>query len=177
MTIPDMSEYRVAFDDALHEGPTMSQQSLGKEEPRGLAALRHVPPQLPEKMHMESARAKEKIMISAHGKTVVGVGINFSSFDEFEPSSQCSVKRLSIHSFTRGGPAERNGILRKGDVLMRVAGHECAGIPLERMKKLISGPRGSTVTMCFQRPGVLPQWAFFIRIHLAGVFFYIFHLP
>ena len=83
---------------------------------------------------------------------IVGVGINFAVFNDFDHWAQCWIKGLCIHSCTPGGPAERCGQLSVGDELVIVDGHDCRQFPAEVIKRLISGPEGSEVELGFTRP-------------------------
>ena len=83
---------------------------------------------------------------------IVGVGINFAVFNDFDHWAQCWIKGLCIHSCTPGGPAERCRQLSVGDELVIVDGHDCRQFPTEVIKRLISGPEGSEVELGFTRP-------------------------
>ena len=50
-----------------------------------------------------------------------------------------------------GGSAALARAVKTGDILLKVDGHPCLGIALERLRTLVLGPQGSHVTMEFKR--------------------------
>jgi C-terminal processing protease CtpA/Prc len=80
-----------------------------------------------------------------HSQTA-GIGINFvvDSWDS-----------LVIGSLVPGGPAERKGTLREGDVLISVDGLHLMGqrLVFDDVLNMVRGADGSDVILEFERPG------------------------
>lgn len=73
----------------------------------------------------------------------VGVGITIEQRED---------GYLNLVDVVEGGPAEQAG-LRRGDVLIRVEGQDCADMELEQTRNLVRGEEGSQVRLTVLRDG------------------------
>lgn len=108
-----------------------------------------------------------------------GVGILF--VEEEDPSG---FVRVTVKALIEGGSAERTGMVRAGDMVVRVGNQDVIGKPLSVLRTMIPGPIGSYCRLGFLRGGVAlnsnaVQVLHFLRVkgsHFAGMHFIIHHL-
>mmetsp|Transcript_29759 Transcript_29759/g.69951 ORF Transcript_29759/g.69951 Transcript_29759/m.69951 type:complete len:394 (-) Transcript_29759:529-1710(-) len=62
-------------------------------------------------------------------------------------------RSIAVMTFVRGGPAERDGQIKVGDIIVQVDGHTVEGEPLNVVRQLILGPPGTKVKLAFRRRG------------------------
>jgi len=79
---------------------------------------------------------------SSHPRTC-GIGVLFHQ-DE-----ATGVKRIFVAQTAPGGPADRTGRVRQGDLLVTIDGKDMFGQDLEYVSKYILGPEGSAVRLGF----------------------------
>ena len=78
-----------------------------------------------------------------------GVGILF--VEEEDPSG---FVRVTVKALIEGGSAERTGMVRAGDMVVRVGNQDVIGKPLSVLRTMIPGPIGSYCRLGFLRGGV-----------------------
>lgn len=78
-----------------------------------------------------------------------GVGILF--VEEEDPSG---FVRVTVKALIEGGSAERTGMVRSGDMVVRVGNQDVIGKPLSVLRTMIPGPIGSYCRLGFLRGGV-----------------------
>lgn len=59
---------------------------------------------------------------------------------------------LQVSQFVDGGPAQRSGLIREGDVITGVDGVDVFGLPQSDLAKYLLGEPGTPVRITFQRP-------------------------
>ena len=79
-----------------------------------------------------------------HGSA--GVGILF--VEEKDPSG---FVRVTVKALIEGGSAERTGMVRAGDMVVRVGNQDVIGKPLSVLRTMIPGPIGSYCRLGFLR--------------------------
>lgn len=82
-------------------------------------------------------------------RCVKGVGILF--VEEEDPSG---FVRVTVKALIEGGSAERTGMIRAGDMVVRVGNQDVIGKPLSVLRTMIPGPMGSYCRLGFLRGGV-----------------------
>jgi len=103
-------------------------------------------------VHMTCVEASEarKAQASATDSCVsAGVGILF--VEEEDPSG---FVRVTVKALIEGGSAERTGMVRAGDMVVRVGNQDVIGKPLSVLRTMIPGPIGSYCRLGFLRGGV-----------------------
>jgi hypothetical protein len=65
----------------------------------------------------------------------------------FHQDQTTGVKRIVVAQTAPGGPADRTGRVRQGDLLVRIDGMDVHGQDLEYVSKYILGPEGSVVRL------------------------------
>ncbi len=110
-------------------------------------ALRRSLPNFPMDSKRASAekrtsRDDDKRLTAAGNAELAGVGIFFL---------QEKAGKFYVASLVKGGSAERSGVIREGDVIVKVNGEDLTNKPLSALRGWILGPQGSYVTLAFQR--------------------------
>jgi hypothetical protein len=82
-------------------------------------------------------------LTDAKGPRMCGIGVLFHQ-DE-----TTGVKRIVVAQTAAGGPADRTGRVRQGDLLVRIDGMDVHGQDLEYVSKYILGPENSLVRLGF----------------------------
>ncbi len=82
--------------------------------------------------------------------TSSGVGIIFNQHTE-----QNGFIAVTIKSLIPGSPAERSGLLKPGDLVVRVDDTDVIGQPLQQLRQIIPGPRGSSCKLGFLRGSII----------------------
>lgn len=72
-----------------------------------------------------------------------GVGIVFND----------STQGIAVSSLIENGPAEKQGGIKAGDLLVEVNGVSVKGLPFEKVMELLKGEKGEGVTLGFLRKG------------------------
>ena len=62
--------------------------------------------------------------------------------------------RVTVKALIEGGSAERTGMVRAGDMVVRVGNQDVIGKPLSVLRTMIPGPIGSYCRLGFLRGGV-----------------------
>jgi len=62
--------------------------------------------------------------------------------------------RVTVKALIEGGSAERTGMIRAGDMVVRVGNQDVIGKPLSVLRTMIPGPIGSYCRLGFLRGGV-----------------------
>mmetsp|Transcript_68199 Transcript_68199/g.168525 ORF Transcript_68199/g.168525 Transcript_68199/m.168525 type:complete len:860 (-) Transcript_68199:250-2829(-) len=88
--------------------------------------------------------------VSAEAKeNQAGVGILF--VEEEDPSG---FVRVTVKALIEGGSAEKTGMVKSGDMVVRVGNQDVIGKPLSILRTMIPGPIGSYCRLGFLRGGV-----------------------
>ena len=82
-------------------------------------------------------------LTDAKGPRMCGIGVLFHQ------DQTTGVKRIVVAQTAPGGPADRTGRVRQGDLLVRIDGMDVHGQDLEYVSKYILGPEGSVVRLGF----------------------------
>ena len=80
---------------------------------------------------------------SFYASGLAGVGIFFQQDSD--------TNEVFVKTIVKGGSADRSGILRVGDVVVRVEHENVEGQPLSTLRTRILGQQGSFVTLGFRR--------------------------
>ena len=117
--------------------------------PRTLCPLVFPRPALLRQVYMLGQRPA-RLTAAALGRGVwTGVGILF--VEEEDPSG---FVRVTVKALIEGGSAERTGMVRAGDMVVRVGNQDVIGKPLSVLRTMIPGPIGSYCRLGFLRGGV-----------------------
>jgi len=73
--------------------------------------------------------------------------------------------KIYVERVVQGCAADRSGQIEKGDVLVAVDGRSVHDLDLDAVRKLITGPEGSPVTLQLLRAGRQPYTATMARAH------------
>mmetsp|Transcript_12493 Transcript_12493/g.43434 ORF Transcript_12493/g.43434 Transcript_12493/m.43434 type:complete len:136 (+) Transcript_12493:154-561(+) len=117
----------------------------------------HVPAlrSMPNHQHASSSTSQAKRSswspsVSQDSKeNQAGVGILF--VEEEDPSG---FVRVTVKALIEGGSAERTGMVKAGDMVVRVGNVDVIGKPLSILRTMIPGPIGSYCRLGFLRGGV-----------------------
>jgi hypothetical protein len=82
-------------------------------------------------------------LTDAKGPRMCGIGVLFHQ------DQTTGVKRIFVAQTAPGGPADRTGRVRQGDLLVSIDGMDVHGQDLEYVSKYILGPEGSLVRLGF----------------------------
>ena len=95
------------------------------------------------KVHGERGMAREKEREDVKSPGICGIGV------VFRQDETIGIHRIFVERTVPGGPADRSGRVRKGDLLVTIDGKDVYGQDLEHITKSIVGPDGSAVCLGF----------------------------
>jgi len=89
------------------------------------------------------SRGSQDSLRMSSGPEMAGVGIFFQQ----EPNSG----KVYVANIVPSGSADRSGVIREGDVIVKVDEQDVQGQPLSTLRNLILGKQGSYVVLAFRR--------------------------
>ena len=94
-------------------------------------------------MHGERGMAREREREDVKSPGICGIGV------VFRQDETIGIHRIFVERTVPGGPADRSGRVRQGDLLVTIDGRDVYGQDIEHITKSIVGPEGSAVCLGF----------------------------